>query len=53
MLVKNKKPSMAKISIQKKVAQYYFFCVRYANSLFKAICIYAKSLAKGGAMRLQ
>ena len=48
MLVKNKKPSMAKISIQRKVAQYYFFCVWYANSLYKAICIYAKSLAKGG-----
>ena len=51
MLVKNKKPSMAKISIERKAAQYYFFGVWYANSLYKAICIYAKSLANSIAVK--
>ena len=51
MLVKNKKHSTAKISIQWKVAQYYFFCVWYANILYKAICIYDKSLANSIAVK--
>ena len=44
MLVKNKKPSTAKISIQTRVAQYFFFCVWYAKDLLKAICTYLHAL---------
>ena len=47
MLVKNKKPSTAKISIQTRVAQYFFFCVWYAKDLLKAICTYLNACAKG------
>ena len=45
MLVKNKKPSTAKISIQTRVAQYFFFCVWYAKDLLKAICTYLNACA--------
>ena len=43
-MVKNKKPSNAKISIQTRVAQYFFFCVWYAKDLLKAIWAYLNAL---------
>ena len=45
-MVKNKKPSNAKISIQTRVAQYFFFCVWYAKDLLKAICTYLHALRR-------